>query len=76
MSRHAGGWNLKHVIASVGATIVLGGAAVVFAVVSPAGNPSATAARSERPPAATWHHWRHPVPAPGPSGPPKENNWG
>lgn len=76
MSRHAGAWKIKHVIASGAAAIVLCGAAAVPAIVSHAGNHPAVVSRIEGSSAATKHFWKHPEPDPTPTGPPKENNWG
>jgi hypothetical protein len=71
MSRHAGGWKLKHVIASVGATIVLCGAVAVPAIVSHTANPPAAASLTKKAPVTIWKH-----PAPTPTSPSWENNWG
>ena len=43
MSRHAAGWGLKYVIASIGATIIMGGTVTVPVVVSSVGSPPAAA---------------------------------
>ena len=74
MSRHAGAWKLKQVIASVGATIALCGAAAVPAVVSHAGNASVAAAHLAGP-SATQHFSTNLAPERNPPGG-DENNWG
>jgi hypothetical protein len=43
MSRHAAGRGLKYVIASIGATFIIGGTVTVPVVVSSAGSPPAAA---------------------------------
>ena len=66
MSRHTGRWELKHVIASVGAAVIIGGTVIIGgsvpAAFSHAGSPVAASTVSG--------------PAAAPTDVPGENNWG
>jgi hypothetical protein len=70
MSRHAGTWEVKHIIASVGTAVIVGGTVIIGGTVpaafSHAGGPAAasTVASTVAGPAAA------PTDVPG------ENNWG